>query len=84
MLLVIIIMFCIDLWGFYTDTPYFDYNSVGQENLVLCILTFRDLPELNLTCDFWALIFYHENLIGHKKSRGATRPKRAQVARVPG
>jgi hypothetical protein len=35
------IMFCIDLWGFSIDLPYFGYNSVEQETLVLCILTFQ-------------------------------------------
>jgi hypothetical protein len=28
MLLDVIIMFCIDLWGFSIDPPYFGYNSV--------------------------------------------------------
>jgi hypothetical protein len=35
-----IIMFCIALWGFSIDPPYFGYNSAAQENLVLRILTF--------------------------------------------
>jgi hypothetical protein len=38
MLLVVIIMFYIDLWGFSIDPTYFGYNSAEQENLVLCIL----------------------------------------------
>jgi hypothetical protein len=42
MLLVVIVMFCIDLWGFSIDPPYFDYNSVGQENPVLYILMFQE------------------------------------------
>jgi hypothetical protein len=29
----VIIMFCIDLWGFFIDSPYFGYNSAEQENL---------------------------------------------------
>jgi hypothetical protein len=41
MLLVVIIMFCIYLWGFSIDPLYFGYNSVEQENLVLCILMFQ-------------------------------------------
>jgi hypothetical protein len=40
MLLVVIIMFCNNLFGFSIDPPYFGYNSVEQENPVLCILTF--------------------------------------------
>jgi hypothetical protein len=41
MLLVVIIMFCIDLWGFSIDPPYFGYNSTEQENPLLCILTLQ-------------------------------------------
>jgi hypothetical protein len=41
MLLVVIIMFCIDLWGFSIDPSYFGYNSAEQENHVLCILMFQ-------------------------------------------
>jgi hypothetical protein len=35
-------MFCIDLWGFFIDPLYFGYNSAGQENHVLRILTFQE------------------------------------------
>jgi hypothetical protein len=35
-------MVYIDLWGFFIDPPYFSYNSTGQENTVLCILTFQE------------------------------------------
>jgi hypothetical protein len=52
MLLDVIIMFCIDLWWFSIDPSYFGYNSVGQENPILCILAFRNLPELNFTWYF--------------------------------
>jgi hypothetical protein len=41
MLLDVIIMFCIDLWEFSIDHPYFGYNSVEQKNPVLRILTFQ-------------------------------------------
>jgi hypothetical protein len=41
MLLVVIIMFYSDLWGFSIDPPYFGYNSAGQENPVLLIFTFE-------------------------------------------
>jgi hypothetical protein len=34
-------MFCIDLWGFSIDPPYFSYNYVEQETPVLCIFTFH-------------------------------------------
>jgi hypothetical protein len=33
-------MFCIDLWGFYIDPPYFGHNPAEQENPILCILMF--------------------------------------------
>jgi hypothetical protein len=51
MLLVVIIMFCIDLWGFSFDPPYFGYNSAEQENLFCVFWRFRNLPELKLTWD---------------------------------
>jgi hypothetical protein len=41
MLLDVIIMFCINLWGFSIDSPYFGYNSAEQENHVLRILMFQ-------------------------------------------
>jgi hypothetical protein len=34
-------MFCIDLWDFYIDPPYFGYNSAEQENPILSILMFQ-------------------------------------------
>jgi hypothetical protein len=34
-------MFCIDLWGFSIDPPYFGYNSTEQETPILCILMFQ-------------------------------------------
>jgi hypothetical protein len=34
-------MFCINLWGFFIDPPYFGYNSAEQEIHVLCILTLQ-------------------------------------------
>jgi hypothetical protein len=34
-------MFCIDLWGFSIDPPYFGYNSTEQKNPILRILTFQ-------------------------------------------
>jgi hypothetical protein len=36
----VIIMFCINLWGFSIDPPYFGYNSTEQEISVFYILSF--------------------------------------------
>jgi hypothetical protein len=36
MLLVVIIIFCIDLWGFFIDPPYFGYNSIEQK-IMFCV-----------------------------------------------
>jgi hypothetical protein len=41
MLLVVIIIFNNDLWGFSIDPPYFGYNSAEQENPVLRIFAFQ-------------------------------------------
>jgi hypothetical protein len=79
MLLVVIIM-SNDLWGFSIDPSYFGYNSVKQENPVLCIFTFQDSSRTQIDL---ALIFYHENLLEHKKStREAMRAKRVLMARA--
>jgi hypothetical protein len=67
-------MFCIYLWGFSIDPPYFGYNFAEQENMFCVFLCFKNLPELKLTWDFWALIFYHENLLEYKKSTRETMP----------
>jgi hypothetical protein len=40
MLYDVIIKFCINLWGFSINPPYFGYNSVEHETPVLCILMF--------------------------------------------
>jgi hypothetical protein len=37
----VIIMFCINLWGFSIDLPYFGYNFAEQGIPVLCILKFQ-------------------------------------------
>jgi hypothetical protein len=34
-------MFCIDLWGFSINQPYFGYNSAEHETPVLRIFTFQ-------------------------------------------
>jgi hypothetical protein len=47
-----IIMFCIDLWGFSIDLPYFCYNSSKQKNSVLHILTFQKPSGTQIDQDF--------------------------------
>jgi hypothetical protein len=37
----VVIMFCIDLWGFSIDPPYLGYNTADHETPVLYILTFH-------------------------------------------
>jgi hypothetical protein len=61
-------MFYIDLWGFFIDPLYFSNKSAGQEIHVLCILTFQGPFQTQIDLEFLALIFYHENLLEHKKS----------------
>jgi hypothetical protein len=41
MLLVVIIIFYNDLWGFFIDPPYFGYYSAEQANPVLRIFMFQ-------------------------------------------
>jgi hypothetical protein len=53
MLLVVIIMFYIDLWGFSIDPPYFGYNSAKQENTVLCILAFQEPSQTHIDLRFF-------------------------------
>jgi hypothetical protein len=48
-------MFCIDLLGFSIDPPYFGYNSVEQENPVLCILTFQGPSQTKFDLGFFGL-----------------------------
>jgi hypothetical protein len=55
MSLVVIIMFHSDLWGFSINSPYFGYNSARQKTMFYVFLSFRDLPELKLTQDFWSI-----------------------------
>jgi hypothetical protein len=44
----VIIMFCIDLWGFSINPPYFGYNSAEQESPILYILTFQGPSETQI------------------------------------
>jgi hypothetical protein len=48
-------MFYNVLWGFSIDPPYFGYNSVKQKTLFCVFLSFRNLPKLKLTSDFWSV-----------------------------
>jgi hypothetical protein len=65
------------LWGFSIDPPYFGYNSAGQENPVLHIFIFRDLPGLKLTHDFWSVNILSreapkEEEVNEMRTRGRT------------
>jgi hypothetical protein len=52
MLLVVIIIFYNILWGFSIDSPYFGYNSAGQENSVLCIFKFQEPSRTQIDLGF--------------------------------
>jgi hypothetical protein len=52
MLLVVIIMFYIDLWGFSIDLPYFGYNSAEQKNPILRILAFQEPSRTQINLGF--------------------------------
>jgi hypothetical protein len=85
MLLVVIIMFYIDLWGFSIDPPLL-ILVITLQNRKTYFVYFNNsgtFPNSIWPGIFWALIFYQENLLEHKKStRDATRPKWALVARA--
>jgi hypothetical protein len=53
MLLVVIIMFYHNLWGFSIDPPYFGYNSAEQETPILCILTFQGPSQTQIDLGFF-------------------------------
>jgi hypothetical protein len=55
MLLDIIIIFCIDLWGFSIGPPYFGYNSTGHENHILCILMFYEHSQTKFDSGFFGI-----------------------------
>jgi hypothetical protein len=52
MLLVVIIIFCIDLWGFSIDPLILVMTLQNRKTLFCAFWCFRDLPELKLTWDF--------------------------------
>jgi hypothetical protein len=73
----------------YEDFPLIPLILVitlqNRKTLFCVFLCFRNLPKLKWSGIFRALIFYHENLLEHKKSaRWATRAKWGQVAQAPG
>jgi hypothetical protein len=84
MLLVVIIMFYNVLWGFSVDPPYFGYNSAGQENPVLRIFAFQDLPKLKLTWDFLGINILPREAPGGEEVN-ETRPggQTGTMARAP-
>jgi hypothetical protein len=53
MLLDVIIMLFIDLWGFSIDPPYFGYNTVEQQNPILCILMFQGPSRTQIDLGFF-------------------------------
>jgi hypothetical protein len=77
----VIIMFCIDLWGFYIDPPYFGYIvywSTGNSCFVYFDVsgTFRNSNWASL---FLALLFVHDNELKMKKhTRGHQCPNETQ------
>jgi hypothetical protein len=69
----VIIMFCIDLWGFYIDPPYFGYNSTRWETPVLCILMFqRPFGTQIERAFFWRYYLYMITNLRWRSTRGAT------------
>jgi hypothetical protein len=48
-------MFCIALWGFSIDPPYFGYNYAKQENPVLRILTFQGPSRTQIDPGFFGI-----------------------------
>jgi hypothetical protein len=79
MLLGVIIMIYNVLWGFSIDPPYFGYNPVEQENLFCVFLSFRNLPELKLTWEFWSINILPRETLGdqefnERRPKGQTRP----------
>jgi hypothetical protein len=53
MLLDAIIMYCIDLWGFSINPPYFGYSSAEQKNPILHILTFQGPSGTQIDLEFF-------------------------------
>jgi hypothetical protein len=53
MLLVIIIMFYNDLWGFSIVPPHFGYNSAEQENPILRTFTFQRPSRAQINLGFF-------------------------------
>jgi hypothetical protein len=72
--------------GIFLCIPLILVITLQNRKPLFCVFwRLRNLPELKLTWIFWALIFYHENLLEHKKSmRWANRDKQDQVVQVLG
>jgi hypothetical protein len=69
-------MFCIDLWGFSIDPPYFGYNFVEHEIPVLCIFTFQGPSRTQIERGFlWHQFLPEKQLEMKKHARGPPRPK---------
>jgi hypothetical protein len=67
-------MFYNILLVFSIDPPYFGYNSAGQENLFCVFLSFRNLPKLKLTWDFWSVNISSRETPGDQEVN-ETRPR---------
>jgi hypothetical protein len=72
-------MFYNVLWWFSINPPYFGYNPAEQENPILRISSFRNLPELKLTHDFWSVNILsrepaRDQEVNKMRPRGQTSP----------
>jgi hypothetical protein len=72
-------MFCIDLWGFFHQSPYFGYNFAKQENPVLCILMFQGHSRTQFDLGFLGVNILSRETpeakeVNEKGHEGQTRP----------
>jgi hypothetical protein len=73
---------------FSIDPPYFGYNSAGQKTLFPIFLSFRALPGLKLTGDFWSINILSRETPGKEEvkkneAQGPNGPKwRSPLARL--
>jgi hypothetical protein len=70
---------------FYEDFPsiplILDITLQDNKTLFCVLLSFRNLPELKLTWDFWSINIYHERHLEIKKSmKRGPGAKRYQLA----
>ena len=82
MLSTVISMFYIDFFGYTNDPLYLGYNSVEQENPVLCIFDFQGPSQTQKDLGFFSrAVFRQDKDLEHLDSkRGLMRPKIGQVA----